>query len=294
MKETKKKSANMTIDESQERPANGLPVLFEQKLPAGVTKAELTKMFEADLQRTGEGVIPRLQQIKILHAGTLRFEIPSDEEIGEAEQVKTFRGIIIDQHPCNAYWKELFAKSGGGNLPDCTSLDGKTGTEYGVCANCEFNKFGSGFDESGKKTQGKACKNMKRLSILRDGHQLPDRLTLPPTSIKEADTFFSALMDRKMPMTALEVEFSLAEAKSKQGIGYSQIRFKVVSQINLEKYLEIQNFVKTHLAAIRGQEILPDEYLSEEEKQGQNYAERTTEEAEREIQGEKEDGDLPF
>lgn len=238
--------------------------VFEGKLPVGITKEEIRKRFERDLQRTVDGVTPRLPQIKILHAGALAFILPPDEK-GKSERVDSFEGVIADQHRCNAYWQERFSESGGGNPPDCSSLDGIRATEQNgtetSCVECPHNKYGTAQD-GGK---GKACKNMKRFHIFMDGFSLPRRLTLPPTSIKEAEIFLSTLRDRNLPMTVMKVKFSLAPAKSSGGIEYSEIRLESLGQIESEQWWDIQKFLDQHLAQIRGQEIKADEYASEEE-----------------------------
>lgn len=237
--------------------------VLDGNLPQEVTKEQLQKMLTGDLQKTIEGVTPRLPQIKIMHAGALVFEIPSDT-IGKNKKVEEFTGIIIDQHPCNAYWEKSFGESGGGVIPTCPSLDGKEGLWEGQtkrkCAGCEFNQFGS----AGEGQKGKACKNMKRLHILTEDSELPYRLTLPPSSIKEADTFFSALLGKGIPMTTLKVKFKLADAASGGGIHYSQIRFEPLGQIKVEQYLQIKKFLADHLAQIRGQEIVSEEYINGE------------------------------
>lgn len=240
-------------------------VTLKGNLPVGTSQEQLNEMFEGDLKRTADGVVPRLPQIGILHAGALLFKIPSDE-IGGTETVESFEGIIIDHHPCNARWKESFAKSGGGVPPVCTSLDGKTGIDEDGnthnCPTCEYNQYGTGRDNEGKPTRGKACKNMKRLHILFSGDELPHRLTLPPTSIGQTDSLFSFLMSKRVPMTTIPTKFSLADAVSSKKIHYSQIRFepKIHEQIEISQYLKIQNFLKNYLAQIRGQEIVSEEY----------------------------------
>lgn len=265
---TKKKDMTFLDDveaRKEVKPEDKQLVTLKGNLPAGVTQEQLNEMFKGDLKRTIEGVIPRLPQIKILHAGALLFDIPSDE-MGKTEKTEYFEGIIIDHHPCNAYWEQSFSESGGGVPPKCPSLDGKQGLWDGKprnCATCEFNQYGSGIDDSGQHTKGKACKNMKRLHILLRGHELPHRLTLPPSSIKSADTFFSFLLSKNTPMTTIRVKFSLADATSSGGIHYSQIRFEPLEQIEVEQYFKIKKFLENHLAQIRGQEIMPEEYASE-------------------------------
>jgi len=245
-----------------------LVTLLKGSLPVGTSQEQLNEMFEGDLKRTADGVVPRLPQIGILHAGALLFKIPSDE-IGDTETVESFEGIIIDHHPCNARWKESFAKSGGGVPPICASLDGRMGIDEDGnthnCSTCEHNQYGTGRDDEGKPTRGKACKNMKRLHILFSGDELPHRLTLPPTSIGQADSLFSFLISKRIPMTTIPTRFSLADAVSSKKIHYSQIRFepKLHEQIEMSQYLKIQSFLKNHLAQIRGQEIVAEEYATE-------------------------------
>lgn len=265
MKEKKEKDNVTFLDDVEPRkrvkPEDKQLMALKGDLPVGVTQEQLNEMLQKDLQRTIQGVIPRLPQIRILHAGTLRFQLPSDD-LSEPNQIKEFEGIIIDQHPCNAWWEQSFAESGGGVPPTCSSLDGKDGTKA-ACLGCPQNQFGSAKDDRGNATKGKACKNMKRLHVLLPGCELPYRLTLPPSSIKEVDTFFSFLLNKRIPMTTIKVKFSLADATSSGGIHYSQIRFEAVDQIDIEQYMAIQKFLKEHLASIRGQEILAEEYASE-------------------------------
>jgi len=64
-------------------------------------------------------------------------------------------------------------------------------------------------------------------------------------------------------MTTVRVKFSLADATSSGGIHYSQIRLEVIDQIEIPQYLAIQKFLKEHLAQIRGQEIMAEEYATE-------------------------------
>jgi hypothetical protein len=236
-------------------------------LPEGITKEEMQMMIEADLQRTMEGVIPRLPQIKILHAGALTFKFPDETKKDE------FEGIIVDQHPCNAYWEKQFSDSGGGEPPTCSSLDGIVGSKqeeevfvdskghkvFGKCATCYWNQFWTGKDGSGK-----ACKNMKRLHILLQGEKLPFRLTLPPTSIISADEYFTSLFSKGFPVMSQLTQFGLEEAQSGAGIDYSKIRLQAVSQIDFADYIKIRRMVGTYLNQIRGQKIEAEEYYTEE------------------------------
>ena len=240
---------------------------FSGGLPTNMTEAEIRKLYDEEMAATAEDVVPRLAQISILHAGAESFRMPPDES-GEEGVIKNFRGVIIDKHRCNAYWEQAFSESGGGVPPNCSSLDAQIGVMNGgetrECGSCPFNEFGSASNGEGEKSKGKACKNMMRVTIMMDGHQLPQRLTLPPTSLKPADEYFSRLIDLGLPMRSVITEFSLVEGKSGEGIRYSQIRLNNVDQISFERFKEIKGFWERHKEQIRGQEIKTEEYMTPE------------------------------
>jgi len=224
-----------------------------ENLPEGITQEEWSAIMKADLEKTMEGVIPRLPQIKILHAGALTFKFPDESKQDE------FEGIIVDQHPCNAFWEKDYSESGGGIPPTCSSLNGIDGTVYGKCGKCEHNKFGTG-----KDGLGKACKNMKRLHILIGGDKLPFRLTLPPTSIATADEFFTSLFSKGFPLMSQVVKFSLNKAESAGGIEYSEIHLQAERQVDVNLYIELRRMVGTYLNQIRGQAVEAEEYFTED------------------------------
>src|SRR5690606_3893940 len=133
-----------------------------------------------------EGLGVTCDGVKIPSGGALALEVPRDGD--EGETVKEIVGVIVDHHRVNAYWPAAF--SGQGQAPACSGLDGKLGVatpgsglpwagRENACANCAFNQFGSADDGAGK-----ACKNMVRLYVLREGEAFPLMLTLPPTSIR--------------------------------------------------------------------------------------------------------------
>lgn len=255
------------IDEPKPEAEDKVLMSFTGGLPAKMTEAEVQKLYNEEMAATAEDVVPRLAQINILHAGAESFKMPPNET-GEEKVIKTFRGIIIDKHRCNAYWEQAFGDSGGGVPPNCSSLDAKIGTMDGgnnrECVACRFNIFGSASNGEGEKAKGKACKNMMRIAIMMDGHQLPQRLTLPPSSLRPADEYFSRLIDLGLPMRSIITEFSLVEGKSSEGIRYSQIRLNNGNQISYERFKAIKDFLGRHLAQIRGQEIKTEEYVTPE------------------------------
>ena len=133
------------------------------------------------------GMDVSFDRVTIPAAGGTTFELPG-ELPGETDAAKEFTGVILYHHPLFAYYRERF--TGGNNAPDCGSYDGVTGAGNpgGVCAQCPLNQFGSG--ENG----GKACKNKRRIYILREGELIPILLTLPTGSMKEFAVYVKRLL----------------------------------------------------------------------------------------------------
>lgn len=209
-----------------------------------------------------EGVIPRLPLIRILHQATQKFQMPGEDEI-----VTDFEGVIVDQVPANAMWIKSYAESGGGARPDCSSLDGRIGRtadELDVeieCVTCPHNQWGSGEDG-----RGKACKNMKRIAILLEGHMLPYRLTVPPTSITNMDTYLTILLDQRKPYCGVVTKFFLERATSADGIEYSQLQCGIARIASPDVLMEVGTMRKEWREQIRGQEMETEEYISEEQQ----------------------------
>lgn len=165
------------------------------------------------------------KHIKIPSRGGKAFEVETDDP-EDPEVLKEVDGVIIFTHRMNAYWAHKFGETdedGNTNkIPDCSSMDGKTGLvretgEVRDCASCPYNQFGS-------EGAGKACKNMRRLYILRDGKPDIYLLTVPPTSLKDINKALKALMGKtKTPYTRQIVTFKLSTAESKGKIKYSRV-----------------------------------------------------------------------
>ena len=159
-------------------------------------------------------------RVTIPAAGGTTFELPG-ELPGETDAAKEFTGVILYHHPLFAYYRERF--TGGNNAPDCGSYDGVTGVGNpgGVCAQCPLNQFGSG--ENG----GKACKNKRRIFILREGELIPILLTLPTGSMKEFAVYVKRLLAKGKKSSSVVTRFSLQKVQNSGGIAYSQAKFAV-------------------------------------------------------------------
>ncbi|MPM37041.1 hypothetical protein SDC9_83646 [bioreactor metagenome] len=204
-----------------------------------------------------EGLSLSFERIKIPSAGSTVFELPAIDG-GEPETVKEFTGVILYHHPLFAYYRDKYA--GGNEPPNCGSLDGVTGEgdPGGACAKCRYNQFGSG--EGG----GKACKNRRRIYILREGEVFPVLLSLPTGSLKEFTRYIQRLLSRGKKSLAVVTRFSLKKAVNTGGIAYSQAQFnieRVLTEAELAAVSNLAAQVKEYAKHVDGYSVDLDEFV---------------------------------
>lgn len=217
-----------------------------------VVKKENTTVSEYDaevnlgslLAEELDGLTPSFERIKIPAGGGLAYEVPGDDP-DSPDTVKEFKAVILYHHPISCYYKEEY--TGGNNPPDCGSMDGHIGIdaetgECKSCAECEFNKFGSG------KNGAKACKQKRRIYLLREGESLPTILSLPTGSLGEFSKYVMRLLSKGKKTNSVVTKFTLKKAQNSGGINYSQAVFTVereLSKAELESVLSMSEQVRT-------------------------------------------------
>lgn len=176
-----------------------------------------------------DGLAASFERIKIPAGGMTMFEIPGDNP-DEPENVKEFSAVILYHHPLFAYYKDKY--TGGSNPPDCGSFDGVIGegTPGGECAKCPYNQFGSG--ENGAK----ACKNRRRIYLLREGEIFPMILSLPTGSLKDFSRYLMRQLSKGNKSNMVVTRFSLKKATNNSGIAYSQAQFALDRKLTAEEY----------------------------------------------------------
>ncbi len=189
-----------------------------------------------------DGLDGGFERIKIPSAGSTVFEVPG-EDPNEPDSVKEFSAVILYHHPLHAYYKNKY--TGGNQPPDCGSFDGITGegSPGGSCSKCPYNQFGSG--ENGSK----ACKNRRRIYVLREGEIFPLLLSLPTGSLKEFSRYIKRLLSKGKKSNSVVTKFSLKKAVNSGGIAYSQAQFTVDRQLSNEEFALINKLseqVKTY------------------------------------------------
>lgn len=205
-----------------------------------------------------EGLQLSFPRIKIPSGGGLAFEIPGDDpENPDAE--KEIVGIIVDHHPVNAYWQNKY--SGANNPPDCSSMDGKIGIDADgnrkPCNSCPMNDWGS--SEDGR---GKACKNMHRVYILREGEMLPLLLTLPPTSLKNISDYLGLrIVSKGLRSYGVVSKVSLKKAQNAGGINYSQAVFALAGKLSPEQTKAMAEYSQGIRSITRQLAVGAEEYV---------------------------------
>jgi hypothetical protein len=175
-----------------------------------------------------DGLNTSFERIKIPSAGSTVFEVPG-EDPGEPDAVKEFSAVILHHHPLFAFYTDKY--TGGNNPPACGSFDGVNGSGNpgGSCERCPYNQFGSG--ENGSK----ACKNRRRIYVLREGEIFPLLLSLPTGSLKEFTAYIKRLLGKGRKSNMVVTRFSLKKAMSAGGIAFSQAQFAVGRVLNAEE-----------------------------------------------------------
>ncbi len=179
-----------------------------------------------------EGMTPTFDRVRIPTGGGIAFEVPGDDP-DSPDMAKEFNGVIVYHHPVQMFYKEKF--DGANNPPDCGSMDGKFGVttdgEIVDCKECPNAMFGSAEDG-----RGKACKQKRRIYVLREGEILPLILTLPTGSLGEFSKYIMRLLNKGKKSNSVVTKFSLKKAQNQGGITYSQAMFSVERELSKEEY----------------------------------------------------------
>lgn len=184
-----------------------------------------------------DGLDTGFERIKIPSAGSTVFEVPG-EDPAEPETVKEFSAVILFHHPLYAYYKSKY--TGGSNPPDCGSFDGITGEgdPGGDCKKCPYNRFGTG--ENGSK----ACKNRRRVFVLREGEIFPLLLSLPTGSLRELTRYLKRLLSKGRKSNSVVTRFSLKKATNSTGLAYSQAQFAIDRVLTPEEQVTIDKLTE--------------------------------------------------
>lgn len=205
-------------------------------------QAQLAELYKTELQASREGV--DLQPIVFtINKDSCTFMDPFGN--GHSE----LRGVIVFKHKTRGYWEQ----GSDDNVPDCRSWDGDIGIttetdEQHNCASCPHNAWGTGWDEAGNPTRGKACKERRRLFIAIKEYHLPIMISIPPASLSNFDSYISARLTRGIPDIAAETIITLSPVNRGKK-SYAVTQFRMGDMVEPRKMLEL-NQLRTSIAEI--------------------------------------------
>ena len=186
----------------------------------------------------GETLSPLdLDKVGIPAGGGTTFCIPT---LSGDENTPEIVGVIVGIQNARAYWEGDY--SGSNEPPICVSEDNVTGVGEpgGVCKFCPMTEFGS--DSRGK---GQACKQIKRLFLLRPGSMLPLVVTLPPTSIRPATRYLLRLAGVGLKYQAAVTRITLEKTKNSEGIAYSTAVFALAGKLDPGQSQVMEDYAKS-------------------------------------------------
>jgi hypothetical protein len=222
------------------------------EVPAKLPVGSLPGVAAADLRENMEGLQPEFPVISILHGGAEKFEFP------EEETRATFTGVILDHYKMKVYWENA-PTEGETSPPVCFSMGGINGSlptevdeeghkRYGSCAECHLNKFGTQRGGAGK---GKACKDKHRLFVLLEGEQIPHRMTIPQSSIREFSNYMVFLMGKNYPYWTVATDFALKGFTSPSKMRYSVLSLKTARPMSAQEVEQMQELRTGFVKAMR-------------------------------------------
>jgi len=231
----------------------------EEYLPAIPDKSILEQLRKDNL----EGAIPDFELIKIPTGGQLAWGVPT--ETGEDNYQKEVIGVVLDHYPTRVYWPGEY--EGGNKLPDCSSLDGKTGigNPGGPCHSCQFSQFDQ---ETGKVP----CKEVRRVYVLTSESILPFLIPLPPTSGAARrspwTSYVTKLFGRSRSINKVVTKFTLLKDKNRDGIEYSRVLPFMVRELNQSEIDKAVLVTELFSAAMRQRPLTPEDEDNTEENGG--------------------------
>jgi len=162
-----------------------------------------------------------LERVKVPTGGGTTWTI---EGIDGEEMVKEVSGPIAAWIDSRLYWQTPYELRGKQRTPpDCSSRNSLigVGNPGGDCTRCPLAEFGS--DPKGGR--GQACKQVRRLMILRPDHIMPDIVGIPPTSHRNAVQYFRRLAALRIPYWAVITHLKLERTSNADGVDYARIVF---------------------------------------------------------------------
>lgn len=214
---------------SKEKKGNGNALIVADQY--SVTRTD--NVLEALKENLGDDTlsVSDLDRVRIPSAGNLMWTVPDFQEANGEKNVKEIIGLPVWFKDERVYYEKSFEETGGGERPDCSSTDCKTGRGIpgGTCKTCAMNIFGSAKGGNGK---GKACREIRLFYVAIKNEKLPMVIVLSPMSKAAMKNYLQRLGSKDIKYWKTETSFTLEKAKSSAGIIYSRIVPRPTKQLD--------------------------------------------------------------
>lgn len=233
----------------------------------------------AEMRKEGMGremkglpiVYPR---INMLHQGTAAFQFVETQDV-----VKTFKGVFLAIEPSRVWWEHPMGSGkadGGDGFPDCYSRDliapdpESKLVQSEKCGTCPQNQWKSDIRPDGERGRGKACKEVRRVFIMVEGHMSPHWMTIPPSSLKALSSYFIAVRDKgfQKPQEVVTT-FALKTVANKEGTDYSELQLSLVDGLPMKVLAMVADWKKRIEDMLSGfQPVTREDYTGKRQEQG--------------------------
>ena len=209
-----------------------------------------------------KGVLTRsmLGTIQIANGGACCFKVKEPGADEATPGIQEIEGVILCSHPTNVLWGHDYSHREQGEMPQCRSMDGATGTiletgEVRQCASCPHNQFRDGRKE---------CTNKKQLYIMREGDLVPILFSLPPTALKYFDQYLvRCRLTMRVPLFTVVTRITLKNVKT-NGNEYSVPVFTPVGKLPRDEATRMKDYAQAFAEAAQRSGIQADDLTAEE------------------------------
>lgn len=208
----------------------------------------------AGMDEETEGLPIEFPRIKMLHSGVTGFQFVTGDG---GPVVQEFMGVILFIDKGRAWWPGKLGQGDSGGMPHCFSRDlthpdpGGEAVQVdlekgGDCATCDHNQWGSAVNDDGSQGKGKACKEVRRIFIIPEGHMSPHFMSLPPTSLRSLRRFLNTVRDKglKRPQQAV-TKFKCVVKESSGGAKYSELALEVAGEVPAAMFPMVLGYYET-------------------------------------------------
>lgn len=152
--------------------------------------------------------------------------------------------VILNIQKAKTYYAEGYVDGSDGK-PDCFSNDGVTPDasvetkQCSTCALCPHNVWGSGTNDKGEATKGKACSDVQRVAVnIND----PMLLRVPPASLKNLAEMSKQLSKKGVPLNGVVTRISFEPTASSP-----VLVFKPVGYVSADDFAKAQALMNDDL-----------------------------------------------